>query len=383
MDRHSREEQSVRCHALGVPSLGQRLTRLVVLGMAGVLGLVLFRWRTRGLEQVPREGPLLLLCNHTSFFDPVWAGYHLPRDVAFMASSNLFRNPVLGAFFRALGAFPKVRYVKDRDSMAELARRYEAGEVVCIFPEGKRTWDGRNEPVLPGIGRLVKRLGASVVFCRLGSGHLFHPRWARFPRFVPVEVEYSAPRTFLDRTPEEITAAVDEGIRVDVRARPAGWAWGFRLAEGLPTWLWACPACFTLEALLAEGSRLRCGSCDERWRVTVYQELLPGLDVPAAHERIVEHFGPRPDPSLLSGEGRLVDLADKAVVAEGEVAFDAEGLRVGRSLIEWVEVTVVTMEVGDQVQIRTEDRLYRLEVPGQSPVKWVHWMRPHWQAARG
>ncbi|HJN74269.1 MAG TPA: lysophospholipid acyltransferase family protein [Myxococcota bacterium] len=350
--------------------------------MAWLLGVVLFRWRAKGAEHVEREGPLLLLCNHTSFFDPVWAGYFVGGDVAFMASTNLFRNRFVGAFVSALGAFPKVRYMKDRDSMAELARRYEAGEVICIFPEGKRTWDGRNEPVLPGIGRLVKRLGAEVVFCRLTTAHLFHPRWARFPRWVPVEIEYSPLRAFQDRTPEEITAAVDEGIRIDVRARPAGFAWGFRMAEGLPTWLWACPSCFTLESLLPRGNRVCCGSCSASWRLTVYGELLPGLDVPLAHQAIADHFGALPDPSLLSGEGRLVDLADDSVVAEGVVGFDEAGLDVGEDRFLWSDVLVLVVEVADQLHVRTDGRLMRLEIPGQSPMKWIHFMRPHWQAAR-
>jgi len=370
-------------HTLGVRSLGDRLTVFLVTTLAGLLGFFWFRWRARGVEQIPREGPLLLLCNHTSFFDPVWAGYHVPRTVSFMASSNLFRSKLVGRILGALGAFPKVRYVKDRGSMAELARRYEAGEVVCIFPEGKRTWDGRNEPVLPGIGRLVKRLGAEVVFCRLTSGHLFQPRWARFPRWVPVEVEYSPPRRFQDRTPEEITQAVDDAICIDVRARPEGFSWGFRMAEGLPTWIWACPDCFALEGLVAKGNRTICGSCGNSREITVYGEMLPDLDVPAAHERIVEHFGELPDPALLSGDGQLVDLKTKEPVAAGPVTFDGEGLWVGDRALPWTEVTVLAMEVGDQLQLRTEDSLYRLEVGGQSPVKWVHFMRPHWQARSG
>lgn len=360
----------------------ERLITFLTKGVAGFLGLVLFRWRARGNDAIPREGPLLLLGNHMSLWDPIWAGYHLPRHVNFMASSNLFRNRLVGWYLGALGAFPKVRYVKDRDSMAEMGKRYEGGGVVCIFPEGMRTWDGRNKPVLPGIGRLIKRLDAEVVCCRITSGHMFQPRWAKWPRLVPVEVEYDPPRRFQDCTVEEITGAIDDAIQIDVSRRPEGWVWGFRMAEGLDTWLWACPDCFALQSMIPKGNHIGCGSCGKSWEVTVYCELLPDLDVPKANQRIVDHFGELPDPALLSGEGRLISQRGEGVLAEGPVRFDAVGLHVGNQLVEFADMVVMAMEVGDVLQIRLEDGLMRLDVQGQSPVMWAHFMTPHWKAAR-
>ena len=71
-----------------------------------------------------------------------------------------------------------------------------------------------------------------------------------------------------------------------------------------------------------------------------------------------------------------------SVVAEGVVSFDEAGLDVGQQRLSWSEVLVLVVEVASQLQVRTEGRLMRLEIPGQSPLKWVHFMRPHWQAVR-
>ena len=347
------------------------------------LGWFVWRWRTRGDLEIPEDGPLLLLSNHTSFFDPVWAAFHVAgrRRVAFMASSNLFRNRFVGWYLGSLGAFPKLRAVKDRGSMAEMQRRYEDDQVVVIFPEGLRTWDGRNAPLLPGIGRLIQRLDAKVVFVKIHTGHLYHPRWARFPRFVPLDIELSGPHGFEGMDQDEILAAVTEGIRIDHTRVPDGLKVGFRMAEGLPTWLWACPSCFALDALAARGHDITCATCAASWEVGVGQEMLPDLTVPRAHARLVDHFGPEWDPALLSGTGRILGDHGRKLVAEGAVTFDGDGLRVGEWSIRWPEAIQLAMEVGDRLQLLVDGEILVLQVDGQSPVKWEFFMKPHWQKA--
>ena len=349
------------------------------------LGWFVWRWRTRGDLDVPRDGPLLLLSNHTSFFDPVWCAFHVTgrRRVAFMASSNLFRNKWIGKWLGTLGAFPKLRNVKDKDSMIEMQRRYEDDQVVVIFPEGLRTWDGRNAPVLPGIARLIQRLDAKVVFCKIHTGHLYHPRWARFPRWVPLDIELSGPVGFDGMDQDQILDAVNEGIRIDHTRVPEGAKLGYRMAEGLPTWLWACPDCFALDGLMAEGNFVSCFNCHKKWEVGVGQELHPDLTVPLAHQRLVEHFGPQWDPGLLSGTGRILGDHGRRLVAEGEVSFDLDGLQVADWSITWDQAVQLSMEVGDRLQLRVNDEVLVLQVDGQSPVKWEFFMKPHWERATG
>ena len=76
-----------------------------------------FRWRGRlnGLDKLPKDEPFLLLPNHTSMLDPFWAGAVVPRGVRSMASAGLLRIPVLGAYLRMCGCFPKMKYTTDRD----------------------------------------------------------------------------------------------------------------------------------------------------------------------------------------------------------------------------------------------------------------------------
>ena len=59
-----------------------------------------------GLENVPLEGPLILMINHTSLLDPAMAGGVMPREVVAMSKIENFRDPILGIIVRLYGAFP-------------------------------------------------------------------------------------------------------------------------------------------------------------------------------------------------------------------------------------------------------------------------------------
>lgn len=354
---------------------------------------VAFRWRPGAARVVPRDGPFLLLANHTSVFDPIWAAFWMRRRASFMASSALFRVPVLGRVLPVCGCFPKAKFVKDRESMETLAERYAGGDVIVMFPEGTRSWDGRSGTLLPGIGRLIQRLDATVVTARITTGHLYQPRWARWPRWVPIRVEHD-PAVRFDPTwsAEQVTAAVAERlvIDVDVEAPPA--SLGFRLAEGLPMYLWACPGCFAPGGLAVSGRRrdhVRCQACSADWRLDLSNRLhgtLP-LRVHQAFDRIVDHFGspPRvdPDPAALplSDPGALLRLGrvSRERIAAGRVELAPEELRIvaDDGTVAWqaplAQLQAVSVEVANALTLRLDGELLELSTP--SPLKWAHFLK--------
>ena len=364
-----------------------------------------FRQRPIGVESIPEEGPFLLLANHTSLFDPAWAAFHIARPTNFMASAQLFRVPVLGTLCARLGAFPKAKFVKDRDSMRTLSRRYELGQPVVLFPEGERTWDGRQLPILPGIARLIKRLNARVVYCRIKTGHLQHPRWATHPRFVPVEMEYDGPYTYeADISDAALVAEVSRRLTVDpLPAVPRG-SWGHKLAHGLPDLLWACPACLQLGVVTVhprDDDAVLCRTCRRVWRVDLAGRLHPiaggaqALDIPSATDRIVEAYGDPPvgDPRLFESDGVLLRCEHMTVgeipvgertprpVAEGTalltpefLSLRADGVEVWR--LDLRAIRAVSTELANILQLRLSDRLLQLDPHGQSPILWNHFLKP-------
>jgi 1-acyl-sn-glycerol-3-phosphate acyltransferase len=362
---------------------------------------VAFRTRVKGLDRIDPDGPLLLLSNHASMFDPFWVALHLFRPSRFMAASSLLRMPVVGPYLKALGSFPKMKYVKDRESMRTLAEHYENGHVVTLFPEGVRSWTGRQVEVQPGIGRLIKRLDARVLFGRIRSGYIAHPRWATYPRWVPIDIDYFGPVRYPDHlSAEEITEDVRKHIEVEPTRDRSRRSFGFRLAEGLPTLLWACPRCFAPDSLKVprrDRDSIGCTACGAQWRLDI-DTVLHGLDgaptltVAEAHDAIYHHFGRPPilDRAAWESDGLIAAHPEVHLhrhplrgrphrFATGELRVDRDGVHLHHAGGPWRapfdELLSVSTEVAGKLYLRKQgdtDRgdLYRLEVPDQSSYKW-------------
>lgn len=92
-----------------------------------------------GRENIPNEGPVLIFANHPSIQDIFIIAAYVKRKVHYMAKGELFRNPILAALLKALGAFPISRGKGDVGSIKNVYRLLEEGKIVGIFPEGTRT----------------------------------------------------------------------------------------------------------------------------------------------------------------------------------------------------------------------------------------------------
>ena len=132
----------------------------------------------KGVENVPKKGGVILVCNHSSFMDPpLVAAAILHRQMNFMARATLFRNRLFGWYIRSLKAFPVKRGGADRDAWRAFQAKIDNGEVVLLFPEGTRTPNGKLLPGNPGSGMLIHRCkNAQVVPVRI-FGHF--EAWAR------------------------------------------------------------------------------------------------------------------------------------------------------------------------------------------------------------
>ncbi|MBU4240530.1 MAG: 1-acyl-sn-glycerol-3-phosphate acyltransferase [Actinobacteria bacterium] len=120
-----------------VDALGRAWYRAARFLVALVL-LTVFRLEVEGRENVPGRGPVILASNHSSLLDPPVVGVGCPRRVHFMAKEELFSSRPLGALLGSLGGFPVARGTADRGALRTARRLLDGGEVLGIFPEGKR-----------------------------------------------------------------------------------------------------------------------------------------------------------------------------------------------------------------------------------------------------
>lgn len=377
--------------------------------MVSFLNLFYFRARYHHCEIIPRDGPMLLLSNHGNFWDPFNIGIGCWRPLKFMAATSAMRLPFFGKLIKAFGAFPKKKFVKDRESMAQVEEYLARGYAVVIFPEGDRTWDGQPGAVPNGIGRLVKRSGVPVYIAVNPAAYLAHPRWARRPRLVPLDITYVGPLTWPDSAPpEQIAADIVRAISVRPHRDRSRAAFGWQLARGLPDLLWACPSCGAVGALevpAADADSIACRRCAAAWRLDIDGQLhgqgaTPSMDIPEARARIDAHFGSPPilDRARHAADGIVAPDEPARLrhhpregapqpVAEGQlwvtptrVALRGPGGAElwGRDL---TALDAVTIEIKDQTFLRTDGELYSLAVPPGAALRWGHvlqtWFRSH------
>ncbi len=126
-----------------------------------------YRIDAKGLQQVPDEGPCLLVCNHVSYVDALIIAGCIRRPVRFVMDHRIYDTPVLHAVFRLAGAIP-IASARANPKLLEqaferISDTLRAGEVVCIFPEGRLTADGEIGEFRAGTERILKRDPVPVV----------------------------------------------------------------------------------------------------------------------------------------------------------------------------------------------------------------------------
>ncbi|GAB4421402.1 MAG: lysophospholipid acyltransferase family protein [Anaerolineae bacterium] len=92
-----------------------------------------------GFENFPATGPCILAANHISNMDVIYVGLHAPRHPHFMAKVELYKNPIFAWTIRLCGSFPVHRGENDAWALRQAGRVLEAGQILCMFPEGTRS----------------------------------------------------------------------------------------------------------------------------------------------------------------------------------------------------------------------------------------------------
>lgn len=195
------------------------------LSMAALSLLYGHRWW--GVNNIPAEGPTLLLCNHQSYLDlPVLGAGIYHRHFHSMARWTLFENPVFGWLIRSLNAFPVEQGKGDVKSVRTAIDRLNQGHLVLIFPEGGRTRDGQLQPFSPGMMLLIRRAKPTVVPMAVDGVADIWPMGRKLPslrgRTGAMYGQPIAAETLCAMKPDEAVELLRrriETLRLDVRSK--------------------------------------------------------------------------------------------------------------------------------------------------------------------
>ena len=130
-----------------------------------------FRIKVIGKENMPKEGGAVVAINHRSNWDVIVAGISSPRQLGYMAKAELFENKLFGRLITALGAFPLHRGKGDISAIKAALARLRDGEIVAMFPEGRRVKHGETSSVKPGAVMLAQRAQVMIVPIKISGNY--------------------------------------------------------------------------------------------------------------------------------------------------------------------------------------------------------------------
>jgi glycerol-3-phosphate O-acyltransferase/dihydroxyacetone phosphate acyltransferase len=316
-------------------------------------GLSLFfdRIEVEGEELVPRDGPLLVVANHTNgLVDGLLLTVVTPRPVSLTAKSALRRNPLLALTMWISDTVPLYRrqddageVAKNADSFAEIRRRFGRGGAIAIFPEGVSHSDAALREFRTGAARIAFDFaeqgghGLRIVTAGLhydAKQRFRSPVWVRFGEAIDFDPWRAGVPS---RTPRELTHELEERIRALTanfgRVREALWLrWTADLVASRaadPPPLDAAPRRYADRARLLQKLQVDYERADRNAVATLFRDL-------RTYRRDLRRMAIAPEEVWLSmhpARAAFFVLRELELLAVGSLLFAAGALQHGLPLL--------------------------------------------------
>lgn len=216
------------------------------------------------------ETPSIVLCNHGSFIDFIYAAALLRKSRPhFIAARLYFYNSLLGGLLRTVGAFPKSMFATDIENARNCLAVLKDGHLLAMMPEARLSTVGRFEDIQESTYSFVRKMGVNVYTVKFGGDYLADPKWGSgFRRGSLVEAEldilYTAEQ-LKALSPEEIKQGIENRLRYDefewLRRRPHIRYRSKKMAEGLENILSVCPVCGGKHCITTSKDKVFCEHC--------------------------------------------------------------------------------------------------------------------------
>ena len=249
---------------------GGRPAPLLTHAVRGFLRLWFLPYRL----QIDRTGiqglkpPYILIVNHPSNLDAFLVEQCLPACSSnYLASAYFYRFPILRFLLGRVGAIPKLHSAKDLNALRLMRGALNHGRILVVFPEGRRSLEGRGSRFSEALAKFAKKSGVPVVAAVITGSYHAWPRWSRTPRPAPVSIRLSTVMTteaIAAASTEDIHERMLAALRFDefaVMPRSGGpYRWR-KPAEHIEWLLHLCPDCGRDLAITGEGRTATCRYC--------------------------------------------------------------------------------------------------------------------------
>ena len=169
----------------------------------GPLLKLVYRPWVRGAENVPTDGPAILVSNHLAVIDSFFLPLMLDRDIVFIGKQEYFtgkglKGRLVAGFMRGVGTIPVDRGGGKAGEAALNTglRRLQEGGLFGIYPEGTRSPDGRLYRGKTGVARLALESGAPVLPVAMVGTNIAQPIGRKIPKIMRIGTVIGEPLDF-------------------------------------------------------------------------------------------------------------------------------------------------------------------------------------------
>ena len=146
------------------------IIKWIVRGAIYIWCKIYYSLKIIGLENIPKDEPLIFVGNHRTYLDPPLIVDTAKRDMRFLAKEELYNNKFLAFLGWAFDAIPVKRNEKDVSAIKESLKSLKNGMSIALFPEGTRNGLAKGEKAKDGVAFFAVRSGAKVLPCGIKGG---------------------------------------------------------------------------------------------------------------------------------------------------------------------------------------------------------------------
>jgi 1-acyl-sn-glycerol-3-phosphate acyltransferase len=224
----SRADSNPRAARAGGPRPEDRLSIRLLQAVDVCFARIYHRVNVLSPQRLPKQGPAILICNHTSGLDPMLIQSVCPRLIVWMMAREYYEISALRWVFKTVEAIPVDRGGRDLAATRAALRALEAGRILGVFPEGKIETSRDLLPFQTGVAMMAVKANVPVYPAYLDGTQrrremlhaLLYPNVASIAFGAPLEVGgASTSKDMLQGVTDRFTDAVLRLKDVSERAR--------------------------------------------------------------------------------------------------------------------------------------------------------------------
>jgi 1-acyl-sn-glycerol-3-phosphate acyltransferase len=196
-------------------------------GIWNVLYRFWFKIHVQGWENIPADGPVVMMGNHINVLDPVvMISFYPDRDIVPLAKLEAFGQPLIRYFVRHWGAIAINRGEADLKALKTALEHLKSGYVVMLYAEGHRSETGLKQGE-EGSVYIALKTDALVVPVAIWGTEVFPMGWLKSLHRINVYIRFGKPFRFKhegDKFPrEEFREMTDEAMYRIAELLPEQW----------------------------------------------------------------------------------------------------------------------------------------------------------------